>query len=47
MGVGDRQPDRHGARWKEIDEGVRTSYSLVAPKRLAKQVFEHDRSAIR
>ena len=34
-------------RWKEIEEWVRTSYSLVAPKRLAKQVLEHDRSTIR
>jgi predicted DNA-binding protein (MmcQ/YjbR family) len=35
------------ARWKEIEEWVRTSYTLVAPKRLAKQVLEHDRSTIR
>jgi predicted DNA-binding protein (MmcQ/YjbR family) len=30
------------ARWREIEEWVRTSYSLVAPKRLASQVLEQD-----
>jgi hypothetical protein len=31
----------------EVEEWVRTSYSLVAPKRLARQVLEQDRSTIR
>jgi predicted DNA-binding protein (MmcQ/YjbR family) len=30
------------ARWREIEEWIRTSYTLVAPKRLAKQVLEED-----
>ena len=30
------------ARWVEIEEWVRTSYTLVAPKRLAKQVLDED-----
>lgn len=30
------------ARWREIEEWVRTSYTLVAPKRLAKLVLEED-----
>ena len=28
------------ARWREVEEWVRTSYSLVAPRRLAKQVLD-------
>ena len=30
------------ARWREVEEWVRTSYTLVAPKRLAKLVLEED-----
>lgn len=30
------------ARWREVEEWVRTSYSLVAPKRLARQVLDED-----
>jgi predicted DNA-binding protein (MmcQ/YjbR family) len=30
------------ARWLEIEEWVRTSYTLVAPKTLARQVLEDD-----
>ena len=30
------------ARWREIEEWVRTSYTLVAPRRLARQVIEQD-----
>ncbi len=30
------------ARWQEIEEWVRTSYTLVAPKRLARSVIEQD-----
>jgi len=32
------------SRWTEIREWVRTSYTLVAPKRLARLVEEQDRS---
>jgi predicted DNA-binding protein (MmcQ/YjbR family) len=30
------------ARWRQVEEWVRTSYTLVAPKRLARQVLEED-----
>ena len=30
------------ARWVQIEEWIRTSYTLVAPKRLARQVLEED-----
>ena len=30
------------ARWREVEEWVRTSYTLVAPKRLAKLVLAED-----
>jgi predicted DNA-binding protein (MmcQ/YjbR family) len=30
------------ARWREIEEWVRTSYTMVAPKKLAKLVLEED-----
>lgn len=30
------------ARWREVEEWVRTSYTLVAPKRLARQVIDED-----
>jgi predicted DNA-binding protein (MmcQ/YjbR family) len=33
------------ARWQEIEEWVRTSYTLVAPKRLARPVLEQDESS--
>jgi predicted DNA-binding protein (MmcQ/YjbR family) len=29
-------------RWAELEEWVRTSYTLVAPKRLARQVLDQD-----
>ena len=32
------------ARWKVVEEWIRTSYTLVAPKRLARQVLETDAS---
>jgi predicted DNA-binding protein (MmcQ/YjbR family) len=32
------------ARWKVVEEWIRTSYTLVAPKRLARQVLEADAS---
>jgi predicted DNA-binding protein (MmcQ/YjbR family) len=32
------------ARWQEIEEWIRTSYVLVAPKRLARRVLEEDAS---
>lgn len=28
------------ARWQEVEEWVRTSYSLIAPRRLARQVVD-------
>lgn len=30
------------ARWVQVEEWIRTSYTLVAPKRLAHQVLEED-----
>jgi len=30
------------ARWQQIEEWVRTSYTMVAPKKLAKLVLEED-----
>jgi len=30
------------ARWREIEEWIRTSYTLIAPKRLARIVLEQD-----
>jgi predicted DNA-binding protein (MmcQ/YjbR family) len=30
------------ARWQQIEEWIRTSYTLVAPKRLARQVLDED-----
>ena len=30
------------ARWREVEEWVRTSYTLVAPKKLARSVLESD-----
>lgn len=30
------------ARWREVEEWIRTSYTLVAPKLLARQVLEQD-----
>lgn len=29
-------------RWRQVEEWVRTSYTLVAPKSLAKKVLEED-----
>jgi predicted DNA-binding protein (MmcQ/YjbR family) len=29
-------------RWREIEEWVRTSYTLVAPKRLARKILDED-----
>jgi predicted DNA-binding protein (MmcQ/YjbR family) len=37
--VGD---DADDARWQQVEEWVRTSYTLVAPKRLAKVVLAED-----
>lgn len=30
------------ARWREVEEWVRTSYTMVAPKRLSKLVLDED-----
>jgi predicted DNA-binding protein (MmcQ/YjbR family) len=32
------------ARWREVEEWVRTSYTLVAPKKLAQKVLDDERS---
>jgi predicted DNA-binding protein (MmcQ/YjbR family) len=36
------EPRPSAVRWREIEEWVRTSYTLVAPKRLAARVLEQD-----
>ena len=36
--------DAGDERWRQIEEWVRTSYTLVAPKTLARQVLEADSS---
>jgi predicted DNA-binding protein (MmcQ/YjbR family) len=38
-------PDADDERWAEVREWVRTSFTLVAPKRLAKLVLEEDATA--
>ena len=30
------------ARWREVEEWIRTSYTLVAPRKLARQVLDED-----
>jgi predicted DNA-binding protein (MmcQ/YjbR family) len=30
------------ARWQEVEEWIRTSYTLIAPKKLARQVLDAD-----
>jgi predicted DNA-binding protein (MmcQ/YjbR family) len=35
-------PDADEARWQQVTEWVRTSYTMVAPKKLAKVVLEAD-----
>jgi hypothetical protein len=30
------------ARWVEVEEWIRTSYTLIAPKGLARQVLDDD-----
>jgi hypothetical protein len=32
------------ARWREIEEWVRTSYTLIVPRRLARHVLDDDAS---
>lgn len=39
-----RRPTK--AQWREIEEWIRTSYTLVAPKKLARQVLAEDGSAL-
>jgi predicted DNA-binding protein (MmcQ/YjbR family) len=34
--------DADAARWRQVEEWVRTSYTLVAPKKLAKVVLAED-----
>jgi predicted DNA-binding protein (MmcQ/YjbR family) len=33
------------ARWREVEEWIRTSYTLIAPKRLARLVLEQDQGS--
>lgn len=33
------------ARWREVEELVRTSFTMVAPKKLAQQVLDEDAAA--
>jgi predicted DNA-binding protein (MmcQ/YjbR family) len=35
-------PDADDGRWQQIEEWVRTSYTLVAPKKLARIVLDED-----
>lgn len=35
----------NAARWREVTEWIRTSYTLVAPKKLAKLVLDEDAAA--
>ncbi len=35
------------SRWREIEEWIRTSYTLVAPRRLARQVLDEDKGVAR
>jgi predicted DNA-binding protein (MmcQ/YjbR family) len=35
-------PTADGGRWRQIEEWVRTSYTMVAPKRLARVVLDED-----
>jgi predicted DNA-binding protein (MmcQ/YjbR family) len=34
--------DKDKERWQQVEEWVRTSYTLVAPKKLARQVLAED-----
>jgi predicted DNA-binding protein (MmcQ/YjbR family) len=36
-------PTASAKRWREIGEWIRTSYTLVAPKKLARAVLEEDK----
>ncbi len=38
------KPRTSQSRWQEIEEWIRTSYTLVAPKRLARLVLEADKT---
>jgi predicted DNA-binding protein (MmcQ/YjbR family) len=35
-------PRLRESRWEQVEEWIRTSYTLVAPKKLARQVLEED-----
>ena len=36
------EDDADDERWRQVEEWVRTSYTLVAPRRLARQVIDED-----
>ena len=38
------EQEANDARWEELTEWIRTSYTLVAPKTLARQVIDEDTS---
>ncbi|MEA2901555.1 MAG: hypothetical protein QOH36_1442 [Actinomycetota bacterium] len=38
----DLAPDPNADRWRQVEEWVRSSFVLVAPKRLARAVIEED-----
>lgn len=38
-----RVGDADATRWQQVEEWVRTSYTMVAPKTLARRVLEEDR----
>jgi predicted DNA-binding protein (MmcQ/YjbR family) len=40
----DRRPST--ARWQEVEEWIRTSYTLIAPRRLARQVLDQDQPSL-
>ncbi|MEM7323466.1 MAG: MmcQ/YjbR family DNA-binding protein [Actinomycetota bacterium] len=45
--IGVHLPARSGAeRWEEVTEWIRTSYTLVAPKRLAQHILDEDAAAL-
>ncbi|MFY9782496.1 MAG: MmcQ/YjbR family DNA-binding protein [Acidimicrobiales bacterium] len=33
-------------RWREVEEWIRTSYTLVAPQRLARRVIDQDQTSL-
>ena len=42
VGVGGLPAKLSAARWEQIEEWIRTSFTLVAPKKLARLVLDED-----